>query len=92
MLAHILFFLLLKIVTSRGILDIKLQIIHNDNICVCAYSLSHVQLSCTPWTAAYQDALSMGFPRQEYWNGLQFLPLRDLSNPGIKPASLASLA
>ena len=28
MLAHILFFLLLKIVTSRGILDIKLQIIH----------------------------------------------------------------
>ena len=33
-------------------------------------------LSClvmTPWTAAYQVPLSMGFPRQEFWNGLQFL-------------------
>ena len=24
----------------------------------------------TPWTAAYQAPLSMGFSRQEYWNGL----------------------
>ena len=34
-------------------------------------SLSHVQLLATPWTAAYQAALPMGFSRQEYWNGLQ---------------------
>ena len=33
-------------------------------------SLSHVQLSVTPWTAAYQAPLSMGFSRQEYWNGV----------------------
>ena len=27
--------------------------------------------SCrTPWTAAYQAPLSMGFSRQEYWSGL----------------------
>ena len=32
--------------------------------------LSHVQLLVTPWTAAYQAPLSMGFSRQEYWNGL----------------------
>ena len=29
-------------------------------------SLSHVQLVVTPWTAAYQAPLSMGFYRQEY--------------------------
>ena len=33
----------------------------------------------------------MGFPRQEYWSGLPFPSLRDLSNPGIKPASPAFL-
>ena len=31
-------------------------------------SLSHVQLLVTPWTAAYQAPLSMGFSRQEYWS------------------------
>ena len=29
--------------------------------------LSHVWLFVTPWTAAYQAPLSMGFSRQEYW-------------------------
>ena len=33
-------------------------------------SLSHVQLFATPWTAAFQAPLSMGFSRQEYWSGL----------------------
>ena len=36
-------------------------------------SLSHVQLSVTPWTAAYQAPLSMGVSRQEYCGGLPFL-------------------
>ena len=26
----------------------------------------------TPWTVAGQAPLSLGFPRQEYWNGLPF--------------------
>ena len=30
--------------------------------------LSHVLLLATPWAAAYQAPLSMGFSRQEYWN------------------------
>ena len=34
----------------------------------------------------------MGFPRQEYWGGLPFPSLGNLSNPGIKPASPESLA
>ena len=29
-----------------------------------------VWLLATPWTAAYQALLSMGFSRQEYWSGL----------------------
>ena len=33
-------------------------------------SLSHVRLIATPWTAAYQAPLSMGFSRQEYWSGV----------------------
>ena len=33
-------------------------------------SLSHVQLFATPWTAACQAPLSMGFSRQEYRSGV----------------------
>ena len=32
--------------------------------------LSCVRLFETPWTAAYQAPLSMGFSRQEYWSGV----------------------
>ena len=32
--------------------------------------LSRVWLFATPWTAAYQAPLSMGFSRQEYWSGV----------------------
>ena len=35
-------------------------------------SLSRVRLFVTPWTVAYHAPLSMGFSRQEYWNGLPF--------------------
>ena len=40
------------------------------------------------WTVAHKAALSMGFPRQEYWSGLPCLPPGDLPDLGIKPASL----
>ena len=33
-------------------------------------SLSRARLFETPWTAAYQAPLSMGFSRQEYWSGV----------------------
>ena len=33
-------------------------------------SLSRVRLFETPWTAAYQAPLPMGFSRQEYWSGV----------------------
>ena len=33
---------------------------------------SHVQLCATPQTAAHQAPPSLGFSRQEHWNGLPF--------------------
>ena len=54
--------------------------------------LSHVRLSATPWTEACQAPLSMGFSRQEYWNGLPFPSPGDLPNPGMgEPGGLPSM-
>ena len=39
----------------------------------------------TPWTAAHQVPLSVGFSRQEYWSGLSFPSPGDLPDPGIEP-------
>ena len=48
---------------------------------------SHVQLFATPWTAAHQASLSMGFSRQEYWSGLLFPSPGNMPNLGIEPGS-----
>ena len=53
---------------------------------------SCVQLFATLWTVAWQAPLSMGFSRQEYWNGLLCPPPGDLPNPGIEPGSPDALA
>ena len=52
-------------------------------------SLSCVRLCATPWTAACQAPLSMGFSRQQYWSGLPFPSPRDLPNPGTESRSPA---
>ena len=41
---------------------------------------------------AHQSPMSMEFSRQESWSGLPFLSLGDLSDPGMEPGSLMSLA
>ena len=41
----------------------------------------------TQWTVARQAPHSMGFPRQEYWNGLPFPSPGDLPDPGSKSGS-----
>ena len=43
---------------------------------------SCVRLCATPWTAAYQASLSMGFSRQEHWGGLPF------PSPSVAPQYL----
>ena len=50
---------------------------------------SCVLLFETPWTAACQTPLSMGFPRQVYWSGLPFLSAGDLPDLDRKPGSSA---
>ena len=57
--------------------------------CVKVKSLSHVRLLANPWTTAHQGPPSLGFSRQEYWNGLPFLPPGDIPDPGIEPGSPA---
>uniref|UniRef100_A0AAA9SXK2 Microsomal glutathione S-transferase 2 n=1 Tax=Bos taurus TaxID=9913 RepID=A0AAA9SXK2_BOVIN len=52
-------------------------------------SISCVRLFATSWTAAHQAPPSVGFFRQEYWNGLPFPSPGDLPDPGIKPRSPA---
>ena len=49
-------------------------------VCVC--------VSCSVMSDSLQALLSMGFSRQEYWNGLLFPPPGDLLDPEIKPVSL----
>ena len=72
-------------------------------IYMCIYVYIHVStfsfvLSCSVVSdslllyfiiVARQAPLSMGFPRQEYWNGLPFPSPEDPLNPGIKPGSPA---
>ena len=55
-----------------------------------ACMLSHAHVFTTLWTVAHQAPLSMGFPRQEYWNGLPFPSLGEIPDPGIKLAFPAS--
>ena len=55
----------------------------------CVQSSGHAQLFATPWTAAHQAPLSMGFSRPEYWSGFPCPPPEDLPIPGIEPRSPA---
>ena len=54
--------------------------------CLLCYE---VDLSSNLFSVACQTPLSMGFSRQEYWNGLPFPSLGDLPDPGIEPGSSA---
>ena len=50
---------------------------HYNPVCVCPQLLSHVQPFATPWMAARQAPLSMGFSRQDHCSGLPFPPAGD---------------
>ena len=65
---------ILKVISSRwteGFLILNKKICTSSQLCrlvtlVVVIMLSHVWLFVTPWTAACQAPLSMGFSRQEY--------------------------
>ena len=62
-----------------------------SNLCVCAQTLSRIQL-CNPVTVACLVPLSVGFSRQEHWSGLPCPPPGDHPNPVIELISLMSPA
>ena len=47
--------------------------------------------TATPWTAAHQAPLSMGFSRQEYWSGCHFLLQGIFPTQGSNPCLLCLL-
>ena len=53
--------------------------------CLCCQSLSHVSLSATPWTAARQAPLSMGFPGKNTGVGCHFLLQGIFLTHGLNP-------
>ena len=57
-----------------------------------ACSVAQLPNYLRPMDCGSPGSSSMVFPRQEYCNGLPCPPPEDLPNPGIEPASLASLA
>ena len=75
-------------------LCLSLSIYMCVSVCVHTHAklLQSFQLCVTLWTVAHQATLSMGFSRQEYWNGLLCPPPGDLPHPGTEPASLMSPA
>ena len=63
------------------------------SLLMCVLSrFSRVQLFATVLIEACQAPLSLGFSRQEYWNGLPCPPPRNLPDPGIEPESFMSPA
>ena len=56
------------------------------------HALSCVQVFATPWTAAHQAPLSMGFPPGKNAGVGCFPYPGDIPDPGIKPPSLMWLA
>ena len=53
--------------------------------CMHAQSLGHIHLFATPWAAAHQSSLSLGFSQKGYWSGLPF------PSPGYFPDSGSNL-
>ena len=62
----------------------------SEHVCVCVCSA--MSNSATPWAVDCQALLSVGFPRQEYWNVLPFPSPGTLPDPGIEPVTFVSPA
>ena len=62
---------------------------YDTGFCFCFLVAKSCPTLATPWTVARQVPPSMGFSRQEYWNGLPFPIPGDLPDPAIEPGSPA---
>ena len=75
-------------VLANQILDFYFLSLRVVRVCMLS-QFSCVQLFATLWTAACQAPLSMGFSRQEYWNGFH-APLQGIFPIEIEPTSSVS--
>ena len=73
----------MKNILQQGHRDKK----ENINIFQCVLVTQSCPTLCNLMDLALQAPLSLEFSRQEYWSGLPFPSLGDLSDPGIKPGS-----
>ena len=78
------FFFFFVCATSNSVPSTKNN--DGDIACCCLLAKSCPTLY-NSWTIAHEASLSVGFPRQEYWNGLPFLSPRDLPDLGTEPTS-----
>ena len=69
---------------------------HINKVKTCCMHVSVVSvlswLFANSWTVAHWASLPMRFSREEYWSGLPYCPLGDLSNPGIELLQFSSFA
>ena len=70
-------------------LDIRLFKTHITGLYLKTVCVNHSVVSNSLQPHAHQASLSMEFSKQEYWRGLSFPSLGDLSNSGIRPRSPA---
>ena len=85
----VLIFEFIPVVLKVQSLEQQQQHLGTSCVCVCVCDVCDVvSNSSSPHGlyVAHQVPLSMGFSRQEYWSGLPFPPLGDLSGPGMEPA------
>ena len=67
-------------------------LVRTAHACMSACVRAQSRLTLSDPMVCGPPALSMGFPRQEYWSGLPFPSPGNLPNPGIEFASLESPA
>ena len=60
-------------------------------VTMCVQSIQSCPILVTSWTVAQKAHLSMGFSRQEYWNGLPYIPPGNLPNCKTEPVSACIL-
>ena len=73
---------------SMGLQESDISLISLIQIIQCCKNIKYFDVYNSVNIRACQAPLSMGFPRQEHWNGLPFPSPGDL-DPGIEPMSPA---
>ena len=63
------------------------SLLQSGKASVLVVHVNSLRLFAGSWTVACQAPLSMGFSRQEHWNGLPFPSPEDLPDPGTEPGS-----